>query len=260
MLEIFTNILITIIVLIVIWFMIWFIYVGFKYKFKMPKGRGLILNNKFIDIITIPKQFWIDKFESDPNEFNMCGLHLICGEQGSGKTLFATWFLYNLKKSFPKLQIKSNCCLSFEDDKLLSANDMIFSNNGIYGEIDFIDEIQNWFNSIASRDFPIEMLQEISQQRKQHKCIFATSQVFDRVAKPIREQVSYIYLPSTILGCFTIVLKCKPELDSDANLKSTHLEKIYMFRHRKEIRESYDTYKKIEYMVKGGIVQRDWSK
>lgn len=254
------ELLIFILLVFMIWFIIGFIFVGWSYKYKLPKVRSLQLNHKLIDFIKIPFQFWKDRFEANTDEFNECGLHLICGEQGSGKTLFATWLLFHYKKSFPKLKIKSNCCLSFEDEALNSANDLVFSNNGIYGEIDFIDEIQNWFNSLQSKDFPVEMLQEVSQQRKQHKCIYATSQLFDRVAKPIREQVSYVYRPITLFGCFTIVIKCKPKLNTDSMVEGYKFVKLYAFLHTKEIRNSYDTYKKIEFMAKGGLRQRDWSK
>ena len=79
--------------------------------------------------------------------------------------------------------------------------------NGIYGEIDVLDEIQNWFNSLQSKDFPPEMLTEITQQRKQTKMILGTSQVFSRLAKPIREQTYMLYEPTTLFWLFNICKK-----------------------------------------------------
>lgn len=262
--DIFFGLLIivgVIIFIVMLWFFIFFLIVGKKYKYKLPVRRAFKERSKLLQLlIDLPLQYWRDRFEFEEDTFDMKGFHMICGEQGSGKTIFAVWFLQKLKEQYPKVKIKSNCFYKYQDEELKSAYDIIYSSNGVFGEIDFVDEIQNWFNSMQSKDFPIEMIQEITQQRKQHKVLLGTSQVFTRVAKPLREQVNYLYLPVTLLGCLTIVRVVKPKLDTEGNLKESIPIKWYMFVHSPKVRDSYDTYHKIEFMARGGLAQKDWSK
>lgn len=256
---IFISVLLFLSFIFFIWFLLFFLIVGKKYKYKLPK-KIVPKGENYLKMILIdfPIRYWRDRFNYVPGTFEECGFHLICGEQGSGKTVTAAYMLLKWKKQYKQLKIKSNCEYLYQDEALNSANDMIFANNGIYGEVDFVDEIQNWFNSMDSRDFPVEMIQEISQQRKQRKVILATSQVFTRVAKPLREQVNYLYLPITLFKCFTIVRVVKPKLDEDGCVDELRPIKIFAFVHFDELRESFDTFKKIAYMAKGGLVQKNW--
>ena len=154
--------------------------------------------------------------------------------------------LLRLKKMYPRLKIKTNFNFNYQDGEINHWKDIVSSTNGIYGEINVIDEVQNWFNSLQSKDFPIEMISEITQQRKQRKCIIGTSQVFSRVAKPIREQTYFLYEPVTLFGCLTIVRKYKPLLSADGLTDTKNLIGMFFFVHNKELRESFDTYHKIE--------------
>lgn len=126
-------------------------------------------------------------------------------------------------------------------------------NNGVLGVVNVIDEISSWFSSLQSKDFPPEMLGEISQQRKQRKCIIGTAQVFGRVAKPIREQTSFVYLPLTIAGCITFVRVSKPIYYDEETFRFKKYIRTYIFVHRPEIRESFDTYLKVKKMAEGGF-------
>lgn len=203
-----------------------------------------------------PRQWTLDYLNKDPDSFSYNGIHIFCGEQGSGKTISAFEFSRRIKREYPRAIMKSNTDCTFADKTISDINDVISSTNGIYGEITFIDEIQNWFASNESKNFPPEMLSEVCQQRKQRKILIATSQVFTRLAKPIREQCTYLYLPLTIAGCFTIVRVYKPKLDSDADVKKLRPIKTYCFVHDDELRNCYDTYKKIERLVQGGFKAR----
>ena len=62
-------------------------------------------------------------------------------------------------------------------------------NNAEYGVLFFIDEFHLELNSLESKNIDIDIITEISQQRKQRKHIVGTSQVFMRLAKPLREQI-----------------------------------------------------------------------
>lgn len=71
--------------------------------------------------------------------------------------------------------------------------------NGYYGVIYLIDEIHLEFNSLESKNIDIEVMIEVSQQRKQRKHIIGTSQVYGRLAKPFREQIRNVVLCSNFL-------------------------------------------------------------
>lgn len=203
--------------------------------------------------IEFPKRFVTDLLTKDPNEFGYYGFHLFVGEQGSGKTVATVEFLQRLKGEFPLCKIATNFEYKHEDSQINSWEDLIFNNNGVYGQADVVDEVQNWFSSNQSKDFPPEMIQEITQQRKQRKIFIGTTQRFERMAKPLREQVNYIYYPMTIAGCLTVVKVCKPKVDSDGQLKELKTVKRYFFVHTDEIRNSFDTYHKIKKQAESGF-------
>jgi hypothetical protein len=201
-----------------------------------------------------PKQLMYDRLTRDPDYFDEYGVHIFAGEQGCGKTISTVYMLKQYQRMYPKLKVKTNFCYEYQDGNIKHWQDVVDSENGIYGEIDVIDEVQNWFNSLQSKDFPVEMMNEITQQRKQRKCIMGTSQVFTRVSKAIREQTYLLYQPYTFFKCLTIVLKWKPVIKaSDGTPDKKRFRGMFFFVHNKELRESYDTYKKIEEMVKGGF-------
>jgi len=120
-------------------------------------------------------------------------------------------------------------------------------NNSTYGVIYLIDEIHVYFNALDSKNIPMFVFSEISQQRKQRKLIIGTSQLFLRAAKPLREQCDNVIVCSTYMGVFTLQMAYDGmSLDQDYNGKlSGQLKKVGWFIQRREIRNSYDTYQKV---------------
>lgn len=237
--------------------LIWRVYFRHVKKIKPIKGEyrkighGSKLKRLFIDF---PRQLVHDKLMFNPDYFREFGVHIMAGKQGSGKTVTVAYLLMWYMKMYPKVRVRTNFDFVHQHDAIYSWHDIIATNNDIFGEIIVIDEIQNWFNSMQSRDFPPEMLTEITQQRKQIKCIIGTSQVFERVAKPIREQTYMLYQPFTIKGCLTVVFKFEPIIKaSDGNVDKKKFRGLFFFVHNKELRESFDTYKKIERLAADGF-------
>lgn len=235
----------------------YYIYFRFIKKVKKPVKEFIsevkhvsFLKRLFIDF---PRQFVFDKFTANPNEFGLYGFHLFVGEQGSGKTVATAEFLRRIKQEYPLCKIATNFEYKNEDSQINSWKDLIFNNNGEYGQADVIDEVQNWFSSNQSRDFPPEMIQEITQQRKQRKIFIGTTQRFERMAKPLREQVNYIYFPMTFAGCLTVVRVCKPKINSDGEIKDLKTRRFYFFVHDNDLRNSFDTYHKIKKQAEEGF-------
>lgn len=236
---------------------IWFIYYRFFKGMKPPKPEayGSIKRVSFLKrlYIDFPRRFVLDRLSIDPNEFGLYGFHLFVGEQGSGKTVATAEFLRRIKKQYPMCQISTNFEYRNEDSAIDSWQDLVFHNNGIYGQVDVIDEVQNWFSCNQSKDFPPEMIQEITQQRKQRKVFIGTTQRFERMAKPLREQVNFLYYPVTIAGCLTIVKVVKPTVDAEGYLKKVRGARFYFFVHDNELRNSFDTYHKIKKQAESGF-------
>lgn len=213
-----------------------------KKGFKKPKKKSII-RRIFWDF---PARIVDDAFNRDPFEFEEYGLHMFCGRQGSGKTISLVQLLIEMKKKYPKVKIATNMFYKNEDGIVDHWKSIVNQNNGTNGQIIVIDEIQTWFCSNQSKSFPPEMITEISQQRKQRKMIVGTAQVFSRIAKPIREQTTYVYCPHTFMGCLTIVRVSRPEFWNDEKQKFEKYIRNYFFVHDDVIRNSFDTFLKIE--------------
>lgn len=239
-------------------FIIQFIYISKHEHKKIIKSdtpstyiRRGILKRLLKDF---PEALARDILNRDPDEFPHNGFHCYCGEQGSGKTSALVARLRELKQKHPKVKILSNFDCEFADGLVKDWKDIVFTENGKQGIIIALDEIQNWFSTNESKDFPPEMIQEICQQRKQHKMIMGTSQRFHRMAKPLREQINFLYEPMTFAGCLTFVRKRKPSVDDDGKIDRLRTRKlgISFFVHDEELRSSYDTWQKILRQANGG--------
>jgi len=213
-------------------------------------GHGSLFKRLLKDF---PNQLVLDKFNRDPDEFKEYGVHIIAGKQGTGKSITLTYMLLRYQKMYPKLKVATNYYYSKEDKHINHWKDIINYNNDKYGVIVVLDEIQNWFNSLQSKDFPPEMLTEITQQRKQRKIIFGTSQVFTRVAKPIREQTYMLYEPVTIFGCITFVRKYDITTNKDGQTDNRKYRGCFFFIQSEKIRSSFDTYRKVENLSETGF-------
>lgn len=195
-----------------------------------------------------PKRLALDLLEKDRSEFMQYGIHVVVGEQGSGKSLTVVYLLRKWQARWPELKVYTN---DFEYDKqdgiIETWRDIIDRKNGKKGVVNVLDEMQTWFPSSKDKStVPPELLGEICQQRKQRKAMLGTVQVFTRLAKPFREQTHYIYVPKTILGCLTIVRRTKSKWYDDKKDRFTKYCGTFVFAHTKELRAAYDTYKIIE--------------
>lgn len=236
----------------------------------------------YVGVIKKSKRPYIESLKDDikarrnPEFFWPTGTQVYCGKQGSGKTVSCVKHLLDLKKRYPKAIVVSNIALNYykplrfttkEQVKALITHEkfeptkhyVFFSdmeqlsialtgvNNGNKGVIYIIDEIHTYFNALDSKNIPMYVFTEISQQRKQRKLIIGTSQLFLRMAKPLREQCDNLIVCNTILGIFTIQKAydgMSLTQDYDGSLKG-ELKKVGWFWHNRKIRNAFDTYQKV---------------
>ena len=218
---------------------------------KMPKVKKRnVLLKLFLDA---PHAYARDLLHYDPQFFKYQGVIVFCGRQGSGKSIALAEYTRRMKQEYPNSKILSNFGYLGADEELDDWTKLISYKNGIKGVIVQMDEMQNWFSSNQSKNFPPEMLEVITQNRKNRRIILGTSQVFCRLAKPLREQCTEIRNCITLFGCITIVIRYEPFVDSEGNIEKQKLRGLYFFVHDDELRNSYDTYRVVESLSKSGF-------
>lgn len=213
----------------------------------------------FLDFIKKYRKVYVSAFIDDQKEkrdrdvFRPSGFQVYIGRQGSGKTISAVRHVIELKKRYPAALVITNLNLNVKwDYRQFSTIDelvqlLVDVHNGKYGVIYLIDEIHTYFNSLESKGIPPYIFTEISQQRKGHKLIIGTSQLFMRIAKPFREQCDNMISCDTWFGVFTrnrAYDGMTLEVDYDGSLIGDIRRKGY-FWHDRELRNSYDTYQKV---------------
>lgn len=122
-----------------------------------------------------------------------------------------------------------------------------YVNNAEYGVVFLIDEIHLELNSLESKNVDIEVMVEISQQRKQRKHIVGTSQVFMRMAKPLREQIHDIIICKCYFNLIQFNKWILGETVTEKNGKiEAEVKGRFLWFHRPEYYAQYDTYTKMK--------------
>ena len=218
------------------------------------------------------------KARQDKEFFRETGTQIYCGRQGSGKTICAVKHCLELHSKYPKSILVTNLRLTglipltfksevelkallrhidprkqyvlFHDiDELSIALTSI--NNGFRGVIYLIDEIHTYLNSLDSKNIPMWIFTEISQQRKQRKCIVGTSQLFSRSALALREQCENVFVCHTYGGILTTYKAYYGDDIESYNAKrdkagtTLSYRKWGFFLQSRELRNAYDTYQKV---------------
>lgn len=194
----------------------------------------------------------IDFKRKHPTYFAPEGLLIFCGEQGSGKTLSAVQYVKEVLELYPKAILCTNVQILGlpENIKVIEYDglDCIKNlENGIEGIIYLIDEIHLEFNSLESKNIPIEVMIEVSQQRKQRKHIVGTTQVYGRLAKPFREQIRNVVLCQNYLKVFQFnkLIDGSKSREEDGKLVVETCKSFFWF-HSPELYNCYDTYAKMK--------------
>lgn len=112
-------------------------------------------------------------------------------------------YLDRMAELYPDAIIVTNFNYIKQDMPFTSWRQFTEVRNGLDGVIFAIDELQNEYNSNNWKDFPEDLLSVVTMQRKQRIKIVATSQVFTRVVKQLREQCYEVVECKTFLGRWT---------------------------------------------------------
>jgi len=197
-------------------------------------------------------------------KFNLYGLTIFCGRQGGGKTISMVEYLDRMKERYPDCKIVTNFNYIRQDMPFTDWRQFTEVRNGLDGVIFAIDELQNEYNSNNWQDFPEELLSTVTMQRKQRIKIVATSQVFTRVVKQLREQCYEVVECKTILGRWTRQ-KCFDADDYNAIVDNLSPERKfktrkkwkYSFIQSNNIRNLFDSYAVVESIKNKDYIKRN---
>lgn len=253
----------SLVLLVLVGFVVLFLLTSRINLFKLSPEYLKSLNIKFLPY-DLFRWYLYDLLNAKNKEkvFDPYGFTIFVGPQGAGKTTAMVHYCWMKKQKYPDCVLVTNFKCSFADHQMNDWHDFLNIRNGTQGVIFAIDEIHSEYSSANWQDFPESILSEISQQRKQKIKIVATSQMFSRVAKPIREQAFSVILCRTYYGRLT---SCK---EYDAARFVTSGDSAYTikkgvkpiwrnwFVQSNEFRETFDTYEKIERMSKVEFIPR----
>lgn len=187
-----------------------------------------------------------------PEYFDPEGLMVFCGPQGSGKTLSAVQYCRKILNQYPNCKFVTNVEIADlpEQTEVIEydgLDSLMGISNGYAGVLYLIDEIHLEFNSLESKNMSIEEMTEFAQQRKQRKHIVGTSQVFMRLAKPLREQIKNVVLCKNFFGLVqhNQLIDGTTAVEENGKLQCQVLGNYWWF-HRPELYACYDTYAKMK--------------
>lgn len=206
-----------------------------------------------------PRRYVDDIFKREPDFFRPQGLIIFTGRQGNGKTSALMQYAIDILDTYPKAECLSNTKFAYQDRKLVHWKQLVDYKNGHKGIVVIMDELQNWFGSNQSRNFPPEMLGVITQNRKNRRVILGTAQNFYLLAKAIRSQCTEIRQCVTLAGVLTIVVKREPIINNDGDVKDLKYRGMYCFVHSDRLRNSYDTWSVVDALSESGFQENNIS-
>ncbi len=211
---------------------------------EYTKGKKSI--KEFFSTLVYKARFARD----NPDYFYPSGIWVFTGKQGSGKTLSAVKCLKQILNEYPKAIVCSNLEIKGLDREIIPFTDysqLSELSNGIEGVIFLLDEIHVLWNSLESKDIPVSEMACFCQMRKDRRVIIGTSQVYGRIAKPIREQLQYIVNCSNLFNLIQVnsILDPSDVVEKDGHVGCKKL-KTQIWVHSAADYESYDTLFKIK--------------
>lgn len=190
------------------------------------------------------------KWKRDKGKKFPVGSRIYIGHQGMGKTLSMVADVIKLKEEFPKCLIFGNLKINIPNYyKINTDEDLKYAlsvQNGDAGVAVVLDEAHLFFGKKTG--IPLEVLTSISQQRKDRRKIFMTSQVWEELDISLRKQVKEIVKCRNIFGMI--------QFNRVQDGYSLHYDKMqgdyvadklytYIFKHNIQLYRCYDTYEKI---------------
>ncbi len=192
---------------------------------------------------------------ANPTYFDPEGIWVFTGPQGSGKTLSAVHTVQQMADYYPHSLICSNIDIKGYEGRVIpfeSYDQLGEIDNGIEGVVFLLDELHILWNSLESKQIPFSEMACFCQMRKARRVIVGTSQVYSRIAKPIREQLRYCFLCHNIASViqWNQIIDPSEVMETDGHINAPVIGTNFFF-HTPEMYESYETLSKVQVMKRG---------
>lgn len=196
----------------------------------------------------------LNSFKNRKNKkVHLYGIYGFFGLPGYGKTMAMSWELLELRKKYKDdIYIFTNYGFKQEDKPFDNWRMLLdeYDKPAIFAW----DEVQNEFNSRDYKNFPVELLTLLTQNRKGNgKRVYYTAQRYNRVDKVFRELSFRVGDCKTLFGRYTRVkwydtedyeqLQNSYRVEDKMKLKCYKKDK---FIQTDDIRDSYDSYQMLE--------------
>ena len=215
---------------------------------------------KLIDLYREIKRIW----NKEDKKIHLYGIYGFFGLPGKGKTMGMVYQLNQYRKKYrDKIYIMTNFHYKDQDFEFTHWKDLLKE----YDKPLVVswDEVQNEFNSRDFKNFPVELLTLLTQNRKGNgKQILYTAQRWNRVDKVFRELTHFAIECNTIFKRWTRLRYYHWE-DYESLQQTPHVElrrrikpiKIIGFVQTDDMRNSYDSYKMLESAKNKDYMNRD---
>lgn len=219
---------------------------------------------KLIDLYRVIRRIYY----KEDKKVHLYGIYGYFGLPGKGKTMGLVYQLSNLRRKYGnRIYIMTNFNYLDQDFEFNSWRDLLKEYDRPL--VCAWDEVQNEFNSRDFKNFPVDLLTLLTQNRKGNgKQILYTAQRWNRVDKVFRELTHYAIECNTIFGRWTRLRYYHWE-DYESKQATPQVELRRLIRPLKtdgfiqtdELRNSYDSFKMLksakakEYMDRADIVK-----
>lgn len=198
--------------------------------------------------------YWkiIDFTRRKEKKLHIYGIWLFCGLYGQGKTMALSEYLTRMRRKYgDKIYICTNYGFIGEDFPLTDWKVLLkeYDKPIIFG----YDEIQNEFSSRDYKNFPVQLVTMLTQNRKGlGKQVVGTAQRFGRVDKILRELASHVVECKTFFGRWTTTKRYDVE-DYEEYLSCVDVRKKrkipkrkYSFIQTDKLRNCYDSFQMLD--------------
>lgn len=195
-------------------------------------------------------------------QFDLYGVTVFCGKQGSGKTISIIEYLERVRKQYPNALIGTNFKYVNQDFEFNDWKQLMEVRNDKDGVVFVVDEIQNEYDSNKWADFPDSLLSQVTMQRKQKIKIVLSSQVFKRMVIQLREQCYEVVECRTFMKRWTFcrafdAYEYEAAYSQPDKKMYLHRSWRYSFVQSDKLRELYDTDEIVQRMAKLDYIPRE---
>lgn len=199
--------------------------------------------------IQIDWQSFKKKYERPKKNQFPTGTRVYKGFQGKGKSLSMVNDIFQCRKIFPKSIICSNLLLKNINYILIKNSKDLHKclqiENGENGVLIALDEAHLFFNK--KDGISLDVLTCISQQRKDRRKIFFTTQIWEELDVSLRKQVKEVVNCNNIgrIQINKIIDGESIVFDKKLGTWTGNTKAYSIYKHNKELYMLYDTYQKI---------------